>query len=140
MLRSTHKTGFTLIEAVISTALLVLVIGGSYKLVGSSQALIYSARNHYVAINIARARLERVRNFPYDQLISLGENNIVVNGSGVPSSDGYFRRSTLVTTNVPSQAGLTRIDVTTEIRNAKTLTFTGENESLATFATEYLTP
>lgn len=139
MSRSTSKKGFTLVEAVISTALLVMVIGGSYKVVGSSQSLIYSARNHYVAINIARARLERVRNFAYDQLFSLGENNIVVNDSGVPSSDGYFRRTTVISTN-GQPAGLTRIDVTTEIRNTKTLNFTGEHESLATFATEYLTP
>lgn len=142
MLHSPYKHGFTLVEAVISMAILVLVIAGSYKLVSGSQALIYAARNHYVAINISRARLERVRNFGYDQLISLAESKIEVDDSGVPSSGGYFRRTTLVTTNF--MPGLTKVEVQTEIRNTKSLSFVevngvAENESLATFATEYLT-
>lgn len=138
MTLSITKMGFTLAEAVISTALLVLVIGGSYSLISRSQALIYSARNHYIAVNISRARLERIRNFAYDQLITLSETNIVVNDSGVPLSSGYFRRTTSVVTNY--QPGLTKIEVRTDIRNQKSLEFTGENESVATLATEYLTP
>lgn len=137
MPRLSAKEGFTLVEAVISTVLLVLVIGGSYSLVNRSQALIYSARNHYVAINISRARLERARNFAFDQLQTLSESNVVVNDSGVPSSDGYFRRTTLVVTNY--QPGLTQIDVRTDIRNSKTLQFVGDYENVASLFTEYLT-
>lgn len=138
------KHGFTLVEAVISMAILVLVIAGSYKLVSGSQALIYAARNHYVAINISRARLERVRNFGYDQLILLAESKIEVDDSGAPSSGGYFRRTTLVTVMTNLMPGLTKVEVRTEIRNTKSLSFVevkgvAENESLATFATEYLT-
>jgi hypothetical protein len=133
-----HKTksGFTLVEAVISSVLLVLVIGGSYSLVTRSQSLIYAARNHYVAVNIARARLERSRDFAYDQLSTLTETNIVVNDSGVPNSTGYFRRSTTVITNY--QPGLTKIEVRTDIRNSKTLEFKDDNESVASLFTEYL--
>jgi hypothetical protein len=137
MLPLSLKNGFTLVEAVISSALLVLVIGGSYTLVNRSQALIYSARNHYVAINISRARLERARDFAYDQLSSLSESNVVVNDSGVPSSDGYFRRTTQVTTNY--QPGLTMIDVRTDIRNARTLQYSDDCENVASLFTEYLT-
>lgn len=136
MALSAPKNGFTLVEAVISTVLLVMVIAGSYTLVSRSQALILSARNHYVAINISRARLERARDFAYDQLISLVESNIVVNDSGVPISDGFFRRTTLVTPNY--LPGLTKIEVRTDMRNMKTMNFSTENESLATLATEYL--
>jgi type II secretory pathway pseudopilin PulG len=130
------RNGFTLVEAVVSTALLVLVIGGSFALVNRSQALIYAARNHYVAINISRARLERARNFAYDQLQGLAESNVVVNDSGSPASDGYFRRTTQVITNY--QPGLTKIDVRTDIRNSRTLEFTGDNENVASLYTEYL--
>lgn len=136
-MRSTTESGFTLVEAVISTVLLVLVIGGSYSLVSRCQALIYSARNHYVAINISRARLERARDFAYDQLYLLTETNVVVNDSGVPASSGYFRRTTLVSPNC--QPGLTKLEVRTDIRNAKSLEFIGDNESVSTLATEYLT-
>lgn len=130
-------SGFTLAEAVISTALLLLVIGGSYTLVNRSQALIYSARNHYVAINIAKSRLERARDFAYNQLINLNETNIVVNDNGVPADGGYFRRSTTVSTNI--LPGLTEIEVRTDIRNSKTLTFKDDYESVASLYTEYLT-
>lgn len=131
------KRGFTLVEAVVSSALLVLVIGGSYTLVNRSQAMIYSARNHYVAINISRARLERARDFSFDQLQGLSESNVVVDDSGVPSESGYFRRTTQVTTNY--QPGLTLINVKTDIRNSKTLNFSDDYENVASLYTEYLT-
>lgn len=135
--KANKRQGFTLVEAVIASALLVLVIGGSYSLVTRSQALIYSARNHYVAINIARARLERARNFAYDQLTTLIETNVVVNDSGIPSDSGYFRRTTQVDTNY--QPGLTYILVRTDIRNYKDLTFKDDYETVASLFTEYLT-
>jgi hypothetical protein len=131
------RQGFTLVEAVVASALLVLVIGGSYSLVTRSQALIYSARNHYVAINIARARLERARNFAFDQLPTLTETNVVVNDSGIPSDSGYFRRTTQIVTNY--QPGLTYIQVRTDIRYYKDLTFKDDYESVASLFTEYLT-
>ena len=131
------RSGFTLVEAVVSAALLVLVIGGSYVLVNRSQDLIYAARNHYIAINISRARLERARNFEYDQLQGLSESNVVVNDSGSPSSEGYFRRTTQVTTNY--QPGLTKIDVRTDIKNRRTGQFAGDYENVASLYTEYLT-
>jgi UPF0288 family protein (methanogenesis marker protein 3) len=90
-----------------------------------------------VAVNISRARIERIRDFPYDQIVSLSETNVVVDGSGAPISDGYFRRTTTVTTNY--QAGLTKVDVRTDIRDAKTLTFKGDYESVSSLYTEYLT-
>ena len=137
MAYSKKKQGFTLIEAVISLVLVVLVLGGSYAMISQSTRGIYAARNHYVAINISRARLERVRNFTYDQLITLTETNVVVNDSGIPQSEGYFRRTTLVNTNY--QAGLTKVEVITDIRDSKTLSFRGDYESVASLFTEYLT-
>lgn len=135
-LKAKIRQGFTLVEAVVASALLVLVIGGSYSLITRSQALIYSARNHYVAINIARARLERARNFAFDQLPTLTETNVVVNDSGIPSASGYFRRTTQVITNY--QPGLTYIQVRTDIRHYKDLTFKDDYETVASLFTEYL--
>lgn len=135
---ASNKQGFTLIEALISLVLLVLVLGGAYPLVSQSTRGIYIARNHYVAVNISRSRIERVRNFPYSQILSLTETNVVVDDNGAPISDGYFRRTTDITTNgVPS--GLTLVVVRTDIRDSKTLTFTGDYESVSCKLTEYLT-
>ena len=137
MPKTSMKQGFTLVEAVISAVLLLMVVGGSYSLVNRSAQLIYSARNHYLAVNIARARLERARTFTYDQLMTLSETNIVVDDSGNPLSTGYFRRSTMVNTNY--QVGLTKIEVRTDIRNSRDLTFKDDYESVASLYTEYLT-
>lgn len=131
------KKGFTLVEALISLVLIVMVLGGSYALVSQSTRGIYLARHHYVAVNIARARIERIRNFTYNQIISLTETNVVVDDSGIPSSEGYFRRSTLINTNYAP--GLTKVEVITDIRDIKSLTFKGNYESVASLFTEYLT-
>lgn len=137
MINLSNKAGFTLAEAVISSFLVILVLGGAYALVSQSSSLIYSARNHYIAINISRARIERIRTFPYDQIQSFTETDVVVDDSGTPTTEGYFRRTTTVNTNY--QAGLTMVQVQTDIRNQKTLTFKGEKESVASLFTEYLT-
>lgn len=137
MMRGSAKSGFTLTEAVISMVLLAMVITGSYAVVTQSSAMILAARNHYVAINIARARFERIRNFAYDQLTTLAETNLVVDDSGNASPNGFFRRTTTIQTNY--QPGLTKIEVRTDIRDTRTLLFMSENESVACLFTEYLT-
>lgn len=130
------RNGFTLIEAVVSAVLLALVIAGSYTLLVRSAALIRGARNHYVAMNIAKARVERARGFNYYQLSLLAETNMVVSDDGSPLSSGDFRRTTLVNTNY--QSGLTLMTVITEVKNLRTRAFIGENESAAALFTEYL--
>jgi type II secretory pathway pseudopilin PulG len=131
-----HKRAFTLVEAVVSTLLLVMVIAGAYTLINQSSRLIRGARNHYVAINIAKARIERARNFPYNQLPLMQEAALTLNDDGTPDSSGYFRRSTLVSTN--EAPGLTRITVQVEMRNLKTRQFIGEKESITGLFTEYI--
>jgi len=130
--------GFTLVEVVVSAVLLALAIAGSYLVVSRTAWLVRTARNHYVAVSIGRARIERARGFAYEDLWLLRETNVVVDVRGVPSSDGDFRRTTLVNTN--AQPNLTLVTVDVEIRNVRTGRFTGEKESVACYFTEYLTP
>lgn len=132
-----QKSGFTLIEAVVSAVLLALVIAGSYTLLVRSAALIRAARNHYIAMNICKARIERARGFNYYQLSLLTETNLVVNDDGTPLSSGDYRRTTNISTNY--QQGLTLMTVVTEIKSLKPRQFVGENESSAALFTEYLT-
>lgn len=131
------KAGFSLVEALISIVLLTLVIAGSYTLINQSSSAIQSARNHYIAVNIGKARVERARNFSYNELYLLSESDIVVDDSGNPASQGSYRRSTTVNTNY--QPALTMLTVKTEIRNRKTNTFKGEDETVSGLFTEYLT-
>lgn len=131
-----HKQAFTLVEAVISTMLLVMVVAGAYTLINQSSRLTRGARNHYVAINIAKARIERARNFPYNQLPMMQESALTLDDAGNPASSGYFRRSTIVSTN--EAPGLTRITVQVEMRNLKTREFIGEKETISGLFTEYI--
>lgn len=137
MANAVKRQGFTLVEAVISAAILVIVIAGSYSVLTLSSKMIRSSRDHYIAINISRARMERVRNFRYNQLSTLAETNALIDDKGNPDTSGYYRRSTLIQTNYAP--GLTKVEVRTDIRDLRTLTFSGENESVACLFTEYLT-
>jgi hypothetical protein len=132
------NSGFTLVEAVISAMLLALAIAGSYMLIAQTGRLIRGARNHYVAVNVAKSRVERARGFQYSDLWLLRETNLVVDYNGVPLSAGEYRRSTIVNTNY--QPNLTLVTVDVEMRNQKTQLFVGEKESVACLFTEYLTP
>ena len=136
MILRSHRQGFTLVEAVISTLILAFAIGGSYSLLIRSAAMIRSSRNHYVAVNLAKDRIERAHSVPYSQLNLLVESKLVVDDSGIPSSTGDFRRTTTVNTNY--QSGVTLITVTTELKSLKTRSFDGEAEPVSALFTEYI--
>ena len=133
-----HSGGFTLIEAFISIMVVALVLGGAYPVVSRSGMLIRSARNHYLAVNIAKDRLERCRDYDYTTLSFLTETNLLVDDNGVPTTSGVFRRSTSVAVNYNGQTGLTLIAVTAEIRDLLSGQFKGEQESASCLYTSYL--
>jgi prepilin-type N-terminal cleavage/methylation domain-containing protein len=132
------KSGFTLIEVVVSAVLLTMVMAGTYKIITATASLNRVVRNHYVAVNLAKNRLERARNFPYADLSLLTESKVVVDDNGVPTTSGRFRRTTAINTNYAPE--VTQIMVTVDIMNLRSGAFSGESESAASLFTEYLTP
>ena len=130
-----QQQGMTLVEVVLALVVLSLVMAGSYLLVSRAAATSRAARDHYVAAVIAKDRLERARNFAYDDLHLLAEDDVVVDDTGLPDPEGNFRRTTIVNTNYAS--GLTKIEVIVEVRNQRTGDFTGGQESVASLFTEY---
>jgi prepilin-type N-terminal cleavage/methylation domain-containing protein len=124
------RHGMTLTEVVIATFLILLVMTSAYALI------IRSARRHYVAISLAKNRLERARNFLYNDLKLMAETNMTVNDNGNPDPDGRFRRTTDVNTNYAP--GLTEVTVNVMIRNPHTGLFTPDHETIQTLFTEYL--
>ena len=132
------RRGMTLTEVVISTAIILIVLASSYVLVVRAAELSRSARRHYIAISLAKNRIERARNFLYDDLKLMAESDLTVNDNGNPDPNGRFRRTTNVNTNFA--AGLTEVIVTVKIRNPHTGLFTPDNESIRTLFTEYLEP
>ena len=114
------KRGMTLTEVVIATALILTVMASSYVLIIQSAELSRSARRHYIAISLAKNRLERARNFLYNDLKLMAESDLTVNDNGNPDPAGRFRRTTVVDTNYAATQGLsgdlTEVIVTVKIR------------------------
>jgi type II secretory pathway component PulJ len=126
----------TLTEVVVAICLLVMVMGGAYSLIVRSSELSRSARRHYIAISLAKNRLERARNFLYNDLKLMAETDLTVNDNGNPNPNGRFRRTTTVNTNYA--ASLTEVIVVVKIRNPHTGLFTPDSEATRTLFTEYL--
>lgn len=126
-----------MVEALVSIVLLALVIAGSYSLIIQSSGAIRSARNHYLAVNIGKDRVERARNFAYNQLYLLAESLVIVDENGNPANGGSYRRTTSINTNY--QPNLTLVSVQTDIRNRKSNTFKDDSETVSGLFTEYLT-
>ena len=130
------RRGMTLTEVVIATGLILIIMASSYVLIVQSAELSRSSRRHYIAISLAKNRLERARNFLYDDLKLMAESDLTVNDYGNPDPEGRFRRTTAVNTNYAP--GLTEVIVTVKIRNPHTGLFTPDNETIRTLFTEYL--
>jgi len=136
--RSSVKTGFTMVEVIVSLFLICLVMAGSYTLIVRAAALSRAARNHYVASILCNNRIERARNFDYEDLHLLEETSVTVNDNGYPDPDGWFSRTTTVSTNYLPMC--TKFDVVVQIRNRKTGFFGQERETESTQFTEFLAP
>jgi len=128
--RARRFGGFTVIEVMVSLLILVLVVAGGYSLIARAANLSRAARHHYVAISLAKNRIERTRNFEFKDLNLLGESDVVMDANGSPVPSGWYSRTTTVSTNYGP--GLTEIVVTVKIRNMKTGGFGTEQESLRT--------
>ena len=133
-----RRDGFTIVETVFSIVMLMMVMAGAYKIITATASLNRVVRNHYVATNLAKNRLERARNFPYADLPLLAENMVLINDNGVPNTDGRFRRTTAVNTNYT--VGVTAIIVTVDIKNLRSGNFNTEKESVSSLYTEFLAP
>lgn len=71
------KSGFTLVEVLITTAILVGALAGILSLVTYSYSMVETSRNSSQALNIAQRRLEEIRNRPFDEIITLHNNTFV---------------------------------------------------------------
>jgi hypothetical protein len=106
-------------------------------LIGRMGYLTRSARDHYVAIHLAKNRLERTRNFAYDNLYLMADSGVVMDEHGLATVHGNFRRSTLVNTNWSGVTNLTRVYVQVDIRDSKRGFFRGDKESIEMLFTPY---
>ena len=126
--------GFTLIESLIAMVVLAMVMGGAYTLIVQSAQLSRAARDHYVAVNLAKNRMERARNFQYSDLRLVAESNMIVDENGNPNTAANFKRTTVVTTNY--SANVTQVSVSVQIRNYRTGSW-GATEQMSSLFANY---
>jgi len=121
------RVGLTLIEALVAIFVLSLCIGGMCKVAVCLKQTSDKARSHYVAINIAKNRLERMRTFDFNELYLFAEDKVLINVSGNPDSGGDYRRSTVLS---EMQTNLIEAAITVEIRDRISRGFDGEGENI----------
>jgi hypothetical protein len=134
--KSKSRAGIALVEALVSLTLLAIFLAGAMKMMISHHEMTDMARAHYTAINIAKNRMELIRTFDFGQVDDFLEDKVNINASGLPSTLGNYRRSTQVSNVSPN---LLELSVIVEIRDRKTLAFSGSQEDLSTYFAEYLT-
>jgi len=135
------RSGVGLIEVVIALFVFSMSIAGMCALAVIVKESSDRARDHYVAVNLAKNRLERAKSFDFIQLYTFRESQLLVdlNGTPVTASDprGDYRRTTIVT-NVTDN--LTEVRVTVEIRNRQTWGFVPGVEDIRTYVANIKAP
>ena len=133
------RDGMTIVEVVIAVSIFAVCIAGMCALVKTARELSDRARDHYVAINIAKNRLERARTFEFDQLTTFIETDapVDVSGNDISESSCQFQRTTTVS---DVAVNLKEIQVTVEIRNRVTREFDTESETIKSLFAKYIEP
>lgn len=103
--------GVTLVETMVSI-LLFLLVGASILNI-CLQASLTGKRSQeaFVAFNLAKSRIEEMKNFPFSSLSSAAETDTAVNESGVADPSGTYLRTTTVSTSYTGDASLTQVSV-----------------------------
>lgn len=120
--RATRRSGVSLVETMVALAIFAAAMGAIYRLALSSSRASHHARDHYAAANIAKSRLEAGKARGHPQAMSMTETNSVVDSSGFSATDGRFRRTTTINTNVAEAIDMT---VVVDVRNRRTGLFDG---------------
>ncbi len=135
--RVSSRAGVGLLEVIIALFIFATCITGMCSAIVMLRQANDRSRDHYVAINLAKNRLERARSFGYDQLPLFVETQTLVDRSGTATQTGDFRRSTVVS-NVTLT--LREVRVTVEIRNRDTWTFVPGMQDIRSFVADVKTP
>jgi Tfp pilus assembly protein PilV len=129
--------GTSLIETVMALALVAICIGGILGVVVQSVELGQSRERAYIAMNLAKNRLERIRQIRRDQgyssLATATETDTLIDSKGIADGGGDFIRTTAVE---PDYApNLTK--VTVSVNYKKKGAFTGKAVELVTLVSPY---
>lgn len=96
-MRGASSGGFTLVEVMVSSIILVIVASGIIGGIISALKAQANASDHYRATCIARNRIQHARTISFDSFPLMVESNREIDLDGNLSQEGDFRRSTIVT-------------------------------------------
>lgn len=110
---SDAERGVSLTEVLVAIALVALCVGGIISLLVQNIGLGQSVDNAYVAINLAKSRIERMREIRkdsgYTALPDAAETDTLIDRNGISSPSGGFKRTTIV--DSAYAPGLTKVTV-----------------------------
>ncbi len=115
------KNGTTLTETMMAVGFVAFCIGSILAVIIQSVDLRQSTENISIAVDIARSRIERIREVREEQgygtLSTLVESDTLVDNLGQDDPNGNFKRTTAVDTNYGT-AGypLTKVTVTVQYK------------------------
>ena len=122
------KRAITLVEIMVSVALMALLAGAVVSLLVQNMKMGQAIDYNYVAVNIAKSRIDRIRELRRDKGFSnintAAETNVTVDRDGTPEANGDFRRTTVITENFDSNSDLTRVEVSVAYEGTQEVTVT----------------
>lgn len=119
-------------EAIVGIALLAIGIAGASRLALATSHLSDVVNDRQTAVQLAKDRIERMSQANFDDLSQWAVDNMVVDDSGQPDTEGSFKLSTAVTF---PQTNLAEIAIDVWTRNRKTMAFDHSPENITTFLT-----
>lgn len=118
-----NKKGITFAEVIIALALLTLSVGGIVGVLVQNSSTGQSIDYTYVATNLAKNRIERLREVRRDRgyadLLNWQETDTSIDRYGNSDENGNFERTTIITTGVT--ANLTQVTVRVNYKRGGTL-------------------
>ena len=112
-----NNKGVTIVEVIVASALLILAAGGILALSLQNIKLSKASDYYYVAVNLAKNRIERIRKIRTEKGINylipdeeeeykgVEEEDTIVNRDGVKDANGDFVRTTEIETILIGDGG-----------------------------------
>ena len=125
--------GFTLVETLTALLIMAMAVAGLCSLALTSKQILDTSRDHYVAVNLAKNRIERVKTFSFDELELFGEAGTLLDNAGAPDVNGSYSRATTVT-NITDN--MKEVIVTISIKNRKSLLYAPGQQTVRTYVAD----
>lgn len=109
-----RKQGFSLVELSIALMVATVFVLGILSLYSQSVVSTKKMNQRFIAVNLAKNRLERLRSFDFDVLPLSAETDTYLDEKGNPDANGGFIRNTTVSTNYNGVSDLTQVTVSVD--------------------------